>query len=47
MDSLEDRKEKMCLKFAKNCLKIDNIKQVFPRYVRRSAIPDMQRKLKV
>ena len=68
MDSLADRREKMCLKFAKNCLKIDNMKQLFPRYVskcpmltrnkckyavnrslteryRRSAIPDMQRKL--
>ena len=56
------------MKFAKNFLKIDNMKQLFPRYVskcpmltrnkckyvvnrslteryRRSAIPDMQRKL--
>ena len=68
MDSLADRREKMCLKFAKNCLKIDNMKQLFPKYVskfpmltrnkfkyvvnrslteryRRSAVPDMQRKL--
>ena len=33
MDSLADRREKMCLKFAKNCLKIDNMRQLFPRYV--------------
>ena len=41
MDSLADRREKMCLKFAKNCLKIHNIKQLFPRYV--SKIPMLTR----
>ena len=33
MDSLAERREKMCLKFAKNCLKINNMKYLFPRYL--------------
>ena len=33
MDSLAGRRVKMSLKFAKNCLKFDNLKQLFPRYV--------------
>ena len=30
MSTLEVRREKMCLKFAKDCLKIDKLKQMFP-----------------
>ena len=30
MESLEDRRERLCLKFAKNCLKNDKMKQLFP-----------------
>ena len=33
MDSLAERREKMSLKFAKNCLKINNMKYLFPRYL--------------
>ena len=29
MDKLEVRREKLCLQFAKNCLKIDKLKQMF------------------
>ena len=29
--TLEERREKMCLKFAKQCLKLDKMKQFFPR----------------
>ena len=30
MESLEDRRRKLCLKFAKNCLKNEKMKQIFP-----------------
>ena len=30
MDTLDVRREKLCLQFAKNCLKIDKLKQMFP-----------------
>ena len=30
MESLEDRRTRLCLKFAKNCLKNDKMKQLFP-----------------
>ena len=30
LTTLEVRREKMCLKFAKDCLKIDKLKQMFP-----------------
>ena len=29
--TLEERREQMCLKFAKQCLKLDKMKQFFPR----------------
>ena len=29
--TLEERREQMCLKFAKQCLKLDKMKQLFPR----------------
>ena len=34
MDKLEVRREKLCLQFAKNCLKIDKLKQMFPLNVK-------------
>ena len=30
--SLEERREELCLKFAKNCLKVDKFKRFFPLY---------------
>ena len=30
MESLEDRRTKLCLKFAKNCLKNEKLKKLFP-----------------
>ena len=30
--TLEERREQMCLKFAKQCLKLDKFKLLFPRY---------------
>ena len=30
--SLEDRREELCLKFAKNCLRVDKFKRFFPLY---------------
>ena len=30
MESLEDRRTRLCLKFAKNCLKNEKLKQLFP-----------------
>ena len=30
LDSLDDRRSKLCLKFAKNCLKHEKMKQLFP-----------------
>ena len=31
MDSLEERREKLCLKFAKACLKNDKLSDIFPK----------------
>ena len=31
MDSLDERRKKLCPKFAKNCLKTEKIKDVFPK----------------
>ena len=33
LDSLEDRREKLCLRFAKQCLKHEKLKSMFPRKV--------------
>ena len=30
IDSLKDRREKLCVKFAKKCLKLENMKKLFP-----------------
>ena len=30
IDSLYDRRERLCFKFAKKCLKIENMKKLFP-----------------
>ena len=30
MESLEDRRKRLCLKFAKNCLKNEKLKKLFP-----------------
>ena len=30
MESLEDRRRRLCLKFAKNCLKNEKMKKLFP-----------------
>ena len=30
LDSLHERRAKLCLKFAKKCLKIENLKKLFP-----------------
>ena len=30
MESLKERRSKLCLKFAKKCLKIENFKKLFP-----------------
>ena len=34
LDSLEERREKLCLKFAKQCLKHEKLKGLFPRKVK-------------
>ena len=34
LDSLEERREKLCLKFAKQCLRHDKLKGLFPRHKR-------------
>ena len=31
IESLDDRRKSLCLKFAKNCLKVDKLKRMFPR----------------
>ena len=31
IDSLEERRKSLCLKFAKNCLKVDKLKKMFPK----------------
>ena len=31
LDNLKDRRQKLCLKFAKRCLKFDKSKSMFPR----------------
>ena len=41
MDSLEMRREKLCLKFAKQCLRHDKLKELFPRHER---IHDMEKR---
>ena len=33
LDSLEERREKLCLKFAKQCLRHEKLKSMFPRKV--------------
>ena len=30
IDSLKDRREKLCVRFAKKCLKLENMKKLFP-----------------
>ena len=35
MDSLEMRRQKICLKFAKQCLRHEKLKELFPRHKRR------------
>ena len=39
MKSLRDRREHLCLKFAKNCLKIEKFKKYFPLNSRLHAMP--------
>ena len=34
LDSLEERREKLCLRFAKQCLKNEKLKSLFPRKVK-------------
>ena len=31
IESLDDRRKSLCLKFAKNCLKVDKFKKMFPK----------------
>ena len=31
IESLDDRRKSLCLKFAKNCLKVDKLKKMFPK----------------
>ena len=31
IESLEDRRKSLCLKFAKNCLKVDKLRKLFPK----------------
>ena len=31
MDTLDERRKKICLKFAKNCLKNEKVKNMFPQ----------------
>ena len=31
IESLEDRRKSLCLKFAKNCLKVDKLRKIFPK----------------
>ena len=31
IESLEDRRKLLCLKFAKNCLKVDKLRKMFPK----------------
>ena len=31
IESLDDRRKLLCLKFAKNCLKVDKLKKMFPK----------------
>ena len=33
IDSLHDRRESLCLKFAKKCLKVNKLRKMFPRKV--------------
>ncbi len=33
LDSLEERREKLCLKFAKQCLRHEKLKSMFPKKV--------------
>ena len=38
MDSLEKRREKLCLRFAKQCLRHEKLKELFPKYERKHDI---------
>jgi hypothetical protein len=33
LENLDDRREKLCLKFAKNCLKHEKVKNMFPKNI--------------
>ena len=39
MQSLKDRREQLCLKFAKSCLKIEKFKKYFPLNSKLHAMP--------
>ena len=38
LKSLEDRRDELCLKFAKNCLKVEKFKKFFPINNKRSTV---------
>ena len=35
IESLEDRRKSLCLKFAKKCLQVEKLKKLFPRNVKK------------
>ena len=44
LDSLNDRREKLCLKFAKRCLKNEKVKNLFPLNITKNQIKTRGRK---